>query len=160
MFNTVGEAIAYIRKDMLEKIKGGTTCPCCGTVQKLYTTQLSKAMVKGLLHLTQDFKLGEEFHLTDYFFKLQHPEIKSAADASIYKLVLFNLIEEAPSKAKGYYVYTQKAVDFVTSKAMVPVNVVTYNNVIVDKSRNEVTLKGALKTESNYPASINFSVKI
>jgi len=150
MYDTLQDAIDEIRKTILDNIRKGTTCPCCGTNQKLYVIALTKAMVKGLLHLVNDFKLNEEFHLTDYFFELKHPEIKSAADASIYKLVLWGLIEDSPTNTKGYYVYTQKTLDFLNGKLMLPATISTYNNVIVEESRDLVTLKGALKKDFSY----------
>jgi hypothetical protein len=148
MFNTVQEAIAFMKIEMLKGIKRGCSCPVCGKLQKLYNQQLTKEMVKGLLHLTQDYKVGEEFHIVDYFVKLGHPDIKSAADASIYKLDLWGLIEA--TEKKGIHVYTQKALDFINGKIMLPKYIETYNNVIVGESRDQLTIKGALKEDFNY----------
>lgn len=155
------EFLNNLKADMFSKVKKGpTNCPCCGSTQALYTKALSKNMAKGLVHLTKDFKPGEEFHLINYFFTLNHKDIRTATDANLSKLSLFGLIEEAPSKAKGYYVYSDKTVKFMLGAVMVPEKISTYNNVVVEESRNQVTLKGALKDEASYPQSINWKQAI
>lgn len=143
-FNSLQEAIDYVR-DNAEK---GCLCPCCGKKQKVYYQHLTKEMVKGLMHLMDSYTITEEFHLVKFFQKLNLDYIPSAADASIYKLTLWNLLES--SGDKGYYRYTQKAVDFIKNGAMIPKFIKTLDNKIIGESKDLSTLKGALKEDFDY----------
>lgn len=144
------------RKIVKNGMRDGISCPCCGQYCKIYPRMIHSTMAWCLIKF---YRLSRE--LWDYFHvsKLCPDRISSGDFA---KLAMWGLIEEMPKdetdtkrRTSGYWRLTHLGADFVLGSAKVPKHIYVYNDTIIDKSEETVTIRDCLSNKFDYEELMN-----
>lgn len=152
---TLKQAKVYLR----ENFKEGANCPCCGQFVKLYKYAFHSGMARCLILI---YNATTPHKQTDGFMHVENYFVSIGVKMKGYhgKLKYYKMLEQLPnndsSKAKsGIWRITQKGKDFVENKIEVPKRVHLYNDIVVDWSDEQITIKQALGSKFNYAELIS-----
>ena len=127
---TLGEAKAHL----MANIDAGTPCPCCNQRVQLYRRRLRANHARFLVDLVRLSTPEEPWvHYRRCFFR--------GRDYNF--LPDFGLAETGPT-GSGLWRPTQLGVSFVTDDARVPAWVGIYNNTLISRSEETVTIHHCL----------------
>jgi len=139
-------------KLLIDIYDGGTTCPCCGQLAKVYRRPLDSSMAWALV--TAYRRAGiEEFH--------KPTVLPEAADGSFAKLRYWGLIHEAERNTdgshSGWWQITQDGEDFVHYSITVPKYALIYNGGLLelDDTDGRVSIVDALGHRFDYAELMN-----
>lgn len=138
-------------KQILEAEKeNGCFCLCCGRWAKIYTRQISKRVARCLIGLYS-------FSIDDprFFHVLEMPETNKRSSGDFTKLALWGLMVERfndddTKQTSGFWKITQKGIDFVEGKILLPKYVRTFDNKILGYVGGNVSIHDCLKERFDF----------
>jgi len=140
------EAAARVQASLVD----GTICPCCGQICKLYPRKLNSTMARGLIWMVR------EFERTGRWICVPEKAPRFVLKTKEYgTLAHWGLVEPRPNddpskKRSGYWRPTQKGIDFVYRRRMVPSHVFLYNNRVRKVSTTHIYIDEALASHFDY----------
>jgi len=145
--------LASRRAEVLESATGkGCVCPVCDQFVKAYKRRITSSAAAGLIWSFSRYGINQPFHIRDMAKSLG---LTSTGDFA--KLRFWGLIDEVPhvegedgKKHGGQWVITKNGELFVRNMLTVREYFVFYNNKIIDKSAESVSIKDALKQKFDY----------
>lgn len=150
-FSTIQQAKDYVKQHINE----GVECPCCTQFVKMYRRKITSSMAYALILIANSGK-RDYFHVEDY---LKGENCPAAIRGDFPKLRYWGLIEaeeskrEDGSKRNGYYKITQKGIDFVQCKIVVPEAMYIFKNKAYNRPMENdsyISIKQALRGKFNY----------
>ena len=156
LFTPLQQAKAFVDNG---KIKG-CICPCCDQFVKVYKRKLNSNMSWLLLRL---YKLSMQnkdqtyFHYSKFtidigvadFGKLRHWELIQLQDN-----------EETDKKTSGYWMITQKGLDFIHNKIRVPKHAYIFNGKLLQFSEETTNIIESAKNKFSYEELMNETIDL
>jgi len=144
---TLEEAKQYLR-DNYEK---GTECLCCKQRVQLYKRKLNAGMCYGLIALYRISNGNDFIHIPTEFTKRKI----NNSNTELSKLAYWGLIEEkknedSSKRTSGYWRITQRGIDFVNKKILLPRHALIYNGKCRGFTKEGVSIIMALGDKFNY----------
>lgn len=155
---TINEAQQYLKDKLYDE---GAICPCCKQFVKAYKRRITSSMVMGLILLYKESLLYKEWggfsedwiHIEDF---LKEKNIPSSIRGDISKFKYWKILEpkiaqrDDKSFRNGYYRITPKGESFVRGTMEVEEYLHIYNDLVIAKSDNLVTIRDCIKNKFNY----------
>lgn len=130
-------------------------CPHCGRFDKTYSRSITTTMARALIAIYREtYDLPVYVHVPNLLKKYDI----NPADACIAHLSYWGLVEAQPNtdtpkrKGKGMWIITEKGIDFVQGKIMLPKYKEVYQTEVVGEKGELVSIKDCLKNEFDYSA--------
>ncbi len=145
---TLEEARAIVREKAEEA--GGTVCPCCDKLVKVYRRKLHTEMALFLFKLFRKHQIYPRFYSMREIFPSSN---KAASDGSY--LPHWQLVEKSDTvnnadAPAGLYRMTDLGVRFVHNQEYVPSHVHLLNNKVVGWSDKKLNVEQSLGNKFNY----------
>lgn len=135
------------------KAKDGANCPCCDRFGKVYSRSINRSIAQSLKWMY----LFSKEHGAGVWADMREDAPQQSIRANEYtKLLSWNLAEKMPvepgssQKNSGMYRITQKGIDFVECRIMVPKNVFIYNNEVLGSSEEMTDFVSCLDEHFDY----------
>jgi hypothetical protein len=148
---TLEEAKIWLRKKVFE---GGASCPCCNQFAKVYERRLNSAMAYALVVFSRNLKVNEWVSVPEFLEQGKHTSIVRSREWS--RLRFWGFIEQKldirddGSRETGVYRLTQAGHDFAHGKSEAPAFVVMYDERVLKKSQEVVSIREALGSKFDY----------
>ncbi len=146
---TILEAKQYLR----DNFKTGATCPCCNKYVKAYKRKLNSGIARALIIM---YKLGavnkKYIHVQNEFAKL-----KLRATTMDYAYAeKWSLIEDGDEL--GTWTLTDKGVDFVNNRTVLPDYCLVYNGNVYGWSKKLINIDTALTIKYDYDEMMDIGI--
>jgi hypothetical protein len=146
---TLGEIRAFLRKEW-EK---GCECPSCGQRVQRYSRPITSAMAYALILFFQRYLANKRQNNSETWIHaetfLKNSDCPSSIRGDFSKLKYWGLIQPA-EESEGFYMITEKGIQFVLGNVKVESNVLIYNNKFLGFKGDYKDIKECLKTKFNY----------
>lgn len=141
---TIDEAKTYLR----ENWEKGVDCPCCGQLVKRYQYPINSSIATTLISMFQ-------LHYAGHNWVHVNTQIRPTSGgyfslAQKWGLIVGDKNDDSKKRVSGRWALTQKGIDFVTGKILVPKYVYSYDKRTLDFSDEHITIQEALGKEFDY----------
>lgn len=132
---------------LLSRVKSGARCPCCNQYTKVYRRQINSGMARSLIAIYLHGPQGQWVHL---------PTQVGARSREEGKLRYWGLVEEQVEVQRddggraGYWRITDAGRAWVTGQSTVAKYAAVYNNMVLQRYGDQVTISEALGSRFNY----------
>lgn len=138
------------RMDMHVELETGkdTRCPCCNSYLKVYKRSIYSKPARELISLYRKGGADKYVHMSEFMGK-------GTGGGDLAKARFFGLIHQAANtnrhkKTNGYWILTQKGVDFVRGEAVIDKYALVYQNNVLGFAGQKVDIKECLGKEFSY----------
>ena len=141
------KTLAEAQKWLADRVMTGARCPCCNGYAKVYRRQINSGMARSLIAMYLHGPQGQWVHL---------PTQVGARSREEGKLRYWGLVEEqvdvqrADGGRAGYWRITDAGRAWVTGQSTVPKFAAVYNNAVLRRYGDEITITDALGSKFNY----------
>lgn len=136
---------------------GGVRCPCCDQFVKLYRRTLNSGMARSLIWLVR-YCEGMSEDARKFSPWVDVPKVAPRdviASREFGKLEHWGLVKQAVNtstkqQCSGFWMPTERGVDFVHARILVPARVFLYDNKIEGWSEDTISIQEALGMKFDY----------
>lgn len=143
------DSITVAKQFLKENWKEGVICPCCNQVVKLYQRKIYATMAILLIALYKQTHPKYDFiHINEFR--------GNNGTGDFAKLRYWEMINEKPNddnpdkRTSGYWSITQKGIDFITNRIIVPKYVLLYDSRVFGFSDDKISIEQALGKKFKY----------
>jgi hypothetical protein len=134
-------------------MEDGATCPCCARFGRAYSRSINKSMALTLRWLYDYAKS----HGLGVWADIQNDGTRVAHDSREHsRMAFWQLVEKKPidreNKSGGFYRITQKGIDFVEGRIVVPKNLFIHNVELLGASEEMTNFESCLEERFSYHA--------
>lgn len=151
---TLDNSIRDARKFLELRIMDGAKCPCCRQFCKVYRHKVNSIMATGLIGLVKQWQVTQQpVHVSDIALGDRDIRVTGGQFALLRHWRLIEPIKsDTPRKrTSGYWVPTERGVDFALGRITVPKFADIFNNHVIRFPSDEViSIKEALGEKFNY----------
>jgi hypothetical protein len=129
--------------EVSDGLEDGIACPCCGQLAKMYARPITPAMGAWLVSLVcaAANRRGKWLHV-------KHSLLRQTRGGDYAKLLYWELIKKRPPSGKkkrsGFWQPTEKGIDFVNGRVLVPRKALIYDEVHVGFMGGSVSIEDVL----------------